>query len=63
MKNPKSKRNRHTGHINAFKAMVISRGDEIKRKGGRIYRRALVGLVLDKNNYRVKGGYCVVRVK
>jgi len=62
MKLKKSKRNRHTGVINAFKAMVINRGTTFEIRG-KVYFRALVGLVLDKNDFRVKGGYCVVRVK
>jgi hypothetical protein len=62
MKASKSKRNRHTGVINAFKAMVIKRGEKIKFVGTtRVYRRALIGLVLDKKDRRIRGGYCMVR--
>ena len=56
------KRNRHTKHINAFKAMVIKRGEKFEREG-KIYYRALVGLVLHKKGYRIRGGYCVVRTR
>ncbi len=37
------KRNRHTGHINAFKRSIIQRGKLIEHKDGRIYHAARVG--------------------
>ena len=32
-------RNRHTGHINAFKALIIKHGDPWKDKRDRVYAR------------------------
>ncbi len=46
-------RNRHTGHINAFKKAIIARGKKITLRG-RIYYRALV---------KGPDSYCVVRTK
>ena len=60
MKAKNSKRNRHTGHINAFKAMVIKRGKKINHNG-KIYHRAFMGGFLNKDSLRIGGGYCIVR--
>ena len=49
----KSNRNRHTGHLNAFKKAIISRGVQIKLRG-RIYYRALI---------KGPASYCIVRTK
>jgi hypothetical protein len=62
MKKANSKRNRHTGHVNAFKAMVMQRGKKFTHEG-KTYYRALVGLVQNKEGFRVRGGYCIVRTK
>lgn len=60
MKNPKSKRNRHTGHINAFKALVIKRGDNFIANGHK-YHRAFVGGATNDQGRHIGGGYSVVR--
>ena len=60
MKN--SKRNRHTGHINAFKAVVIKRGKKYATNG-REYCRAFVGGFINDSGRRIGGGYSVVRIK
>ena len=39
---PKSLRNRHTGHINAFKKAIIQNGKKFVRSG-RTYYAAVVG--------------------
>ncbi len=46
-----SKRNRHTGHINAFKLAIIQRC-KATVVNGRVYHRALVGK-----------GFTIVRTK
>ena len=48
MKN--SKRNRHTGHINAFKQRVIDKGERTITANGRVYFR-----------HFVKSGFTIVR--
>ena len=60
MKN--SNRNRHTGYINAFKALVIKRGKRAV-SNGREYYRAFVGGAINDQGRRIGGGYSVVRVK
>ncbi len=56
-KKASSKRNRHTGHINAFKQSIINSGRKFKhRRDGHIYYRALVGGTAFK-----MGGYTIVR--
>ncbi len=59
---PKSKRNRHTGHINAFKAGVIAKGEKFTVRG-HVYYRALINWVVNKKGFRISGGYCIVKTK
>ena len=52
-----SKRNRHTGYINAFKQGIIDRGKKFSHSG-HIYYRALVG----GTHYKM-GGYTIVKLR
>ena len=39
MSKQKSKRNRHTGRINAAKRHILKTGEVVRMSGGRVYRR------------------------